>query len=294
MLLFNFRLAAYDRNNNFQMTLSVEESSAIIDASHIQWPPGDTFNSVQVTSIVPSIDIVHINNYFLKVYKFEEGMSMCATVHRKGYNMMKSNFLLALTESKNDEYVFYRAQVNSEMTKALTYFVKLVLVLDGSIAEASCECIAGKGNGAVCKHVAVVCYALLHLKEQGKLCIKNTCTDKKQTWHMPKKARLDISPKKAENLNYGVSEYNVRKKQISNLCYDPRPERYKNMPSYNDNVKNLVINYSSRQKRSSAISGGFSAASVTGINNDHNYLSYPPSHQMVYNRIQVSNHIVST
>lgn len=107
-------------------------------------------------------------------------------------------------------------------------------------------------------------------------------------WHMPKKTRLDISPKKAQNLNYAVSEYNVNKKQMRNLCYDPRLECYKNMSSYNDHVRNFVINFNSTQKRSLAISGGFDTASVEGINNDHAYLSNSVLHQMVYTRIQVS------
>lgn len=287
--IFYFRLVAYDRNNNFQCN-ALEGHDVVdpISLSGILWPSNESFTSLQQTSAVPQIDIVHINNYFLSVYKLAEGISMCAAVHRKGYSMMKNNFLLAVVESKSDENHFYRAQVNSEMTKALTYYVKLVISIDGSISEASCECIAGKGFRAVCKHVAVLCYSLLQLKERGELCIKEACTDKKQVWNMPKKHKLDISPKKAELINYTVPVYKVQKKQKGNLCYDPRPQEFKNMPGFNDNVRSQVINYTANKKRSLCINGAFIVASVPAMAHDHDYLSTSIMHQMIYNRIQVS------
>lgn len=133
----------------------------------IAWPPDESFGSVQKSTVVPQIDIVHINQYFLQLYKEQEGMSMYAAVHRKGFNMMRENFLTSLVVSNYKELFFYRAQVNSEMTKSLTYFVKLVINLEGNIIEGSCECIAGKGTKAICKHVATVCYAILQFREHG-------------------------------------------------------------------------------------------------------------------------------
>lgn len=279
-------MAAYDRNNNFQYNNL--EGPVVETSLNILWPPNEDFTTLRLISALPPIDIVHINNYFLSIYKLEEGMSTYTAVHRKGYSMMKNNFLLAVVEANRAEYHFYRAQVNSEMTKALTYYVKLVLCINGSIVEASCECIAGKGCRAVCKHVAVVCYALLNLKEKHTLCIKDTCTDRKQVWHMPKKNRLDVSPKKAEEINFTVPLYNVQKKERGNLCYDPRPQQYINMPEFNDNVRNHVINYTASRKRSLCINGAFPPASVLDIAHDHHYLHTSILHQMIHSRIKVS------
>lgn len=105
-----FRLIAYDRNNNFVDV--VEEVDEI------------TFESVDHKSVIPQIDIVHINNYFLKVYNTPEGMSTYAALHRKGYGMMKQSFLSALVHAKCNNHHYYQGQVNSEMTKSLSYFIK--------------------------------------------------------------------------------------------------------------------------------------------------------------------------
>lgn len=169
-------------------------------------------------------------------------MSTFAAVHRKGYGMMKDFFLSALVHVKQNNHHYYRGQVNSEMTKNLTYFIRMVIHEEGEIVEENCECIAGKGTKAVCKHVATVAYALLHFKEHQKWYIKSTCTSNRQVWHMPKKSKMDVSPKKPQDLIFYVPEYNVQKKVKSNMCYDPRLDCYKNMPSFSDKMRNAIIN----------------------------------------------------
>ena len=44
------------------------------------------------------------------------------------------------------------------MTKALAYFTKVCVHLEGHIVQSECECAAGQGPSAVCKHVAVICF----------------------------------------------------------------------------------------------------------------------------------------
>lgn len=81
------------------------------------------------------------------------------------------------------------------MTKSLRYFIKIIIDEEGEILEANCECVAGKGTKAACEHIATVAYAILHFKEHKKWYIRTTCTSNRQVWHMPKKSKLDISPK---------------------------------------------------------------------------------------------------
>lgn len=75
------------------------------------WTSEITFESVDHKSVIPQIDIVHINNYFLKVYNIPEGMSTYAALHRKGYGMMKQNFLSALVHEKCNNHHYYQGQV---------------------------------------------------------------------------------------------------------------------------------------------------------------------------------------
>lgn len=58
---------------------------------------------------------------------------------------------------------------------------------DGKIVQSMCECAAGEGPKAVCKHIACVCYAILRFKDHSEWRIKKTPTENKQKWHEPKK-----------------------------------------------------------------------------------------------------------
>lgn len=80
------------------------------------------------------------------------------------------------------------------------------------ILEANCECVAGKGTKAGCKHIATFAYAILHFKEHKNWYIRTTCTSNRQVWHMPKKSKYLIYPqKKSEDISFAIPEYWVKK-----------------------------------------------------------------------------------
>lgn len=74
---------------------------------------------------------------------------------------MASEYLVALVSCTQNNLFFYKGQVRSEVTKALSYFVCIAIESDGKIIQSICECAAGKGPKAVSKHTACVCYAIL-------------------------------------------------------------------------------------------------------------------------------------
>lgn len=76
-----------------------------------------------------------------------------------------------------------------------------------------CECAAGKGPKAVCKHVACACYAILRIKEYSEWRVMKTPTDTKQKWHEPKKKKRSSSAKKAEAISFEIQQYNVTKRK---------------------------------------------------------------------------------
>lgn len=110
---------------------------------------------MHLSSAVSNIDIVFINAYFLKLYKNNSGIIQYEAVHRKGYGMTEAEFLIALIESQLNNKYYYKGQVHSEYTKNLKYFCQVIVENTGEILQTSCECEAGKGLNAVCKHVAV-------------------------------------------------------------------------------------------------------------------------------------------
>lgn len=71
-------------------------------------------------------------------------------------------------------YYIY-SQIWAEMKKSVSYRVDLSINHDG-INEAQCECGAGQGPTAHCKHVGTTLYALQAFSSSGDLITETTCT----------------------------------------------------------------------------------------------------------------------
>ncbi|XP_044757706.1 uncharacterized protein LOC123315871 [Coccinella septempunctata] len=281
------RLQDYDRNDNFIGNSEEGIQNDLVYA--VEWPLDSSYSSVTSKSAAPDVDIVNINTYFLEAYRDNVGMTECAAVHRKGYNMMMNEYLVALVTCTKNSFLFYRGQVHSENTKTLTYFMSIAFESDGKIVQSMCKCAAGKGPKAVCKHIACVCYAILRFKEHTEWRIKKTPTENKQKWHEPKRMKLTSSPKKAEELTFEIQKYNTTKRKRNDLCFDPRPDNACSTVQWNDHVRNSVINYCSSENIRFGISGVFEVASLHAIPNDHHYLKLPILNQYILNNITVSH-----
>ncbi|CAG5042070.1 unnamed protein product [Parnassius apollo] len=116
-----------------------------------------------------------------------------------------------------------------------------------------------------------------------------TPTQKKQVWHVPKKNKLDVSPKKAENLSYEIAEYNVCKKKKRSVCYDPRPQSFISQgKEWATTVRNKVINYCSLSQKRIGLCGILDSANMQDVIHDHDYLPFPLHHQLILNKISVT------
>lgn len=56
----------------------------------------------------------------------------------------------------------------------------------GSPVNSHCECPAGKGPSATCKHIAAVMLMLENFLRNGEIMIKKSCTEGLQTFHQPR------------------------------------------------------------------------------------------------------------
>ena len=65
------------------------------------------------------------------------------------------------------------------------------------ILEATCQCVAGQGRRAACKHIAALCFALLDY-DQNKLY--EACTQRLQQWHQP--TRKSTNPVNLLDINF--------------------------------------------------------------------------------------------
>jgi len=93
---------------------------------------------------------------------------------------------------------FVRAQCCAEMRKGVSYVVDIKIANTGCILETQCQCAAGIGPSAHCKHVRSSFFCFTEFTVNGKLHLKLTCTQKLQTFHRAK-PHLG-SPLKAEHL----------------------------------------------------------------------------------------------
>ena len=138
-----------------------------------------------------------VNNDCIYDYFAGEG----AKVHPSAHAMYKEGSVISFLCAQDGSRTFLRCTVKSEMTKKVRYCVLLVVLSTGAVESANCECTAGSGAKATCKHVAVLLYGLECLSRTGKLTVEKTCTDVAQVWHQPKKAASG-SPLKASCLVY--------------------------------------------------------------------------------------------
>ena len=66
--------------------------------------------------------------------------------------------------------------VYAEMRKSVSYKVDISFDKNGVIHEAQCECSAGQGPSAHCKHVAAVLFGVTEFCHSGRFLTELTCT----------------------------------------------------------------------------------------------------------------------
>ena len=104
---------------------------------------------------------------------------------------------------------FFKSHIyicHPEMQKDCIYNLQMSIDQNSfDITSASCDCPAGKGPTASCKHVGALCYALVEFCASGKTPEFLTCTDRLQQWNKPRPKKVDPIP---------VAEFSKRKVDI--------------------------------------------------------------------------------
>lgn len=202
----------------------------------------------------PDITMDRVKDYLSLFHKdFEE---KCVEFYEERY--LRCFRVCQQTESN---VTFLCAIMWAEMKKAGTYRVDISVDSDGVIDEAQCECGAGQGPNAHCKHVATVLYAATLFKLNKTVISELTCTQKLQTFHQAKPHQG--SPLLATNLQ-------AIRKSDRNLCYDPRGRQYKSDPAYKDYFRNTVLNYSGSSRM--PVRQLYAPANIPAVFHDHHYM----------------------
>ena len=144
--------------------------------------------------------LVKFNEDDLSQYlrRFQKSLTKEAT------DLYDERFLRYARMAKMDDKVFIQAECRAQMKKTIVYKLDLSFDIQGQVHEAQCECGAGMGPEAHCKHVCALMYGLSKFQKSGELKTELTCTERLQTFHQCK--RFKGSPKKCQDLQLSVSD----------------------------------------------------------------------------------------
>ena len=176
-----------------------------------------------------------------------------------------NGYVVYLRASVNGNATHVRGQCCAEMKKGVAYIVDIHIRKDGLVVEGQCECAAGIGPYARCKHVIAILFALFDFSANANVKLQLTCTQKLQTFHKAKP--FMASPVKAAHLKIGHSNTDA-----AELHFDPRPVESRKAPGYRSYVRNVAINYMTLHTDSVPLIQLYEPANTYATENDHDYL----------------------
>ena len=192
---------------------------------------------------VPSFNHGHIISYFIS-RTATDGLPAgdIKSINKAAKHLYDCGHVQNVEIGYTNTTIFIRAKCHPEMRKDRIY--NLLMSIDQNcydITAASCDCPAGKGPSASCKHVGALCYALVEFCASGKIPDFLTCTDRLQQWNKPRPKKIDPIP---------VAEFSKRKvdivkkgnKDLYISEFDPRPSsKQVDNPSLLENLRVTLL-----------------------------------------------------
>lgn len=241
--MFSFRLELYDRNSNFGRSLMELEYN-------MDLPTVDCYKDLNADADVPKFSSDNVAAYLATYDK---------TVDKISIDMYNDGYINYIRYASKDQLVFFKAECRAQMKAKISYIVDISLNDSGIVMACQCECGAGMGPSAHCKHTVAVLFGLTKFAGSGDFVTQQTCTQTLQTFH--KAPKHTGTPLKVQNLQLTVN---------ANIDYDPRPSQFVNHPTYESFFKNTVIN--SGLMNNAPISQILAPANTLAVVHDHCYI----------------------
>ena len=224
---------------------------------------------------IPKIARSHVEQYVL--YRQELTETKVPKAVEKGEKMVTSNMVLAVssyleessasTSSDEDSpsVLYISGIVEAEMKSKTTYSLKIVIDgVTGEVWQGHCECPAGTGPTATCKHIVAVLLILVKFAQEGILQVKLSCTETLQTFKKPAKTHQG-SPVRAEDLDKTID-----------WDHDPRPKKYRfSSKEVMYRIHNATTNFCAESGLDITFRYAFEKADVAQAEQDHDYLKKP-------------------
>lgn len=172
----------------------------------------------------------------------------------KGQLLYESRHLLTARFAKDNTHTYLRGQCKASMKKVV-YVVDIKLSKDGIIEECHCDCAAGSGTQACCKHVSVLLFGVHEMVHKKTIRLHQSCTQKLSTYNRPSKVFY----------NSPIAAQNLPTKRLKSCNFNPLNDS-DIIENYSDYVRNLVIGYG---ESSMPLLQTFKPANPHGIEWDH-------------------------
>lgn len=182
-------------------------------------------------------------------------------IDKTAENLYQQRFLKFIRLAHHQNMYFFKSACRAQMRRNVSYQVDVCVDEDGCVVETQCECAAGMGPTAHCKHVCAVLLAISKFSSTKEILTEETCTQRIQTFHHCK--QYSGSPLKSADLPLARQDIDIN--------FDPRPNKFKKRKGYNDEFRSICINHSSMNKL--PISQLFPPANTHAVDLDHDYCS---------------------
>uniref|UniRef100_A0A2A4J5H1 SWIM-type domain-containing protein n=1 Tax=Heliothis virescens TaxID=7102 RepID=A0A2A4J5H1_HELVI len=238
------RLESYDLNYNFGQAVVVDDEPSLV------LPPMESYRDINSNTKLPPLNKTQIRHY-LSIS--DKKMDKVEQLYESRHLVTARSFIDAIKNT-------YLKGTCRKTMKNLHYEVDIKLDEYGSIEETHCECPAGSGNNATCKHVAVLLLGVESMVSKKCMLLFETCTQRLQSFHAPKKP-YGGTPVRAEKL--------PRRRENKSVLFEPYPVKEIDRENYNARVRNLVLNF---QNSSMPLKQLYEPANPYAIEVDHDYL----------------------
>ncbi|XP_037041596.1 uncharacterized protein LOC119078358 isoform X2 [Bradysia coprophila] len=152
-------------------------------------------------------------------YYFSERLSTKG--HDKGRKLFLCEFLKNISFVAKDNDVFISSVCSAETKKSTDYAVRVHLnCKERTVIKANCECPAGSGKNASCKHVGAVLYGVEYFAVTGRVKQNGACTSQLQQWHMPRQKGRQLEAITVDKLMNVPSKQYEASEAITNFFFN--------------------------------------------------------------------------
>ena len=249
------RLESYERNSNF----GIDPDRELQPEFKMTVPAVSAYTDLNSDKKFVQFSITKLEAY---LSPFDKELDDNAV------DLYKAKRLLYVRIAFNIDHTYIKAACKSQFTKSNTYYEDISFSNDGHVQEAQCDCGAGMGPYAHCKHVQAVLFGLTDFVNTGCVKLQETCTQKLQTFHQAKK--FTGSPLKANMMNLPSAD------ELTNGDFDPRPSKYRKTENYDyeSYFRSTCLNFRGVHKM--PIFQLFEPANAKAAAHDHDYLELTP------------------